>query len=223
MSPGVITSLQEKLKKFATNGLAKYPDQNVGLCVIELDAMMDRLAEVDDLPRDTPIHVLQGLCICDVKEFVNPFNLLLGRAELAQAQNVKFNLTAAETLKIAKTHTALATEWFHCLNNSNAFNIPGGGGRVNACYNCDSDSEDGHFAPQCPPSCVMTPRSSVIGKLLLLLGGTLVVVAVVLVAVVLVAVVLVVVEGVVVGSGVETPTRMIIVMVMVLKSVEMRG
>ena len=149
MSPGVITSLQEKLKKFGKDGLAKYPDQNVGLCVIQLNAMMDRLAEVDELPRETPINILQGLCICDVKEFVNPFNLLLGQAQLAQSQNIKSDLSAAETLKIAKEHTALATERFHCLNNSNAFNIPGGGGRVNICYNC-GESEDGHIALQCP-------------------------------------------------------------------------
>jgi hypothetical protein len=148
MSPGIVSSLQDELKKFGREGLAQFPDQNVGLCVIELDAIIDRLAEVDDLPRDTPLWILKGLCKCDVEEFVKPFNLLLATAQLAQAQNKKSDLSATETLQLAKEHTALATDLFNTLNISKEFNIPGGGGRVSICYNCEKN--DGHIAPQCP-------------------------------------------------------------------------
>ena len=55
MSDVVITSLQTFFKDFEKNGVAKFPHENVALLVQQIMAVAERLAEVSNLPRDTPL------------------------------------------------------------------------------------------------------------------------------------------------------------------------
>ena len=73
MSDIVITLLQEFLKSFAWDGVAKYPSENVALIFQQTNAVPERLAEVLELPRDTPLIILTGFTKFSVPDFFSPF------------------------------------------------------------------------------------------------------------------------------------------------------
>ena len=76
MSDIVITLLQDFFKNFARDGVAKYPSKNVAILVQQVNAVTERLAEAEALPRDMPLLLLKGFSKCSVPEFVGPFELL---------------------------------------------------------------------------------------------------------------------------------------------------
>ena len=72
MSDVVINYLQEFFKKFARDGVVKYPNENVILLFQQTNAVSERLTEVPALPRAKPLLILTGFTRCSVTEFVCP-------------------------------------------------------------------------------------------------------------------------------------------------------
>ena len=77
MSDVVINYLQEFFKKFARDGVVKYPNENVVLLVHHINAGAERLAEVSSILRDTPLLRIPGFTKYSVPDFVSPFGLVL--------------------------------------------------------------------------------------------------------------------------------------------------
>ena len=87
MSDVIITFLQEFLKNFARDGIAKYLSENVALLVQHINAVSECLAEVPALPRDTPLLILTGFTKCSVTEFIGTFELMLNTERVIQLDN----------------------------------------------------------------------------------------------------------------------------------------
>ena len=68
-----ITLLQEFFKKFARDGISKYQSENVAFLVQQIDAVVERLAELPALPRDTPLLFLTGFAKYSVTDSFVPF------------------------------------------------------------------------------------------------------------------------------------------------------
>ena len=58
MSDVFITLLQGVFNKFSWDGVAKDPSEDVALLVHQINAVVERLAEVPELPRDMTLLVL---------------------------------------------------------------------------------------------------------------------------------------------------------------------
>ena len=83
----IITSIQEFFNKFAQDGVAKYPSENVALLVQKINSAAERLEEVPELPKDTLLLVLTGFTKCDVTKFVGQFELMINIERLIQLEN----------------------------------------------------------------------------------------------------------------------------------------
>ena len=84
MSDVFITLLQELFKKFALDGVAKYPSENLALIVQQINAVAERLAEEPELPRDTPLLLITGFTKCSVSDFVDPFEFIINTERFIQ-------------------------------------------------------------------------------------------------------------------------------------------
>ena len=87
MSDVVITSIQEFFKKFARDGLSKYPSENLALLVQQINDVAEQAAEVPSLPRDTTFLVLTGFKKCSITKFVGPSKLMLNTERFIQLEN----------------------------------------------------------------------------------------------------------------------------------------
>lgn len=124
MSDVVITSLQAFFKDFEKNGVAKFPHENVALLVQQIMAVAERLAEVSDLPRDTPLQVLTGFTKCSVPEFAEPFKLMLNTERVKQMSSYAGSHSDQACLSTLRKLCLLASNSFNSLNVSNQWNIP---------------------------------------------------------------------------------------------------
>jgi hypothetical protein len=76
------------LKLFWNKGLRPYQGENVALAWKELLAVCSRLAEVKELPQETPVALLTGLTLCLVDKFKTLFERKL---QVAKAESLKGN------------------------------------------------------------------------------------------------------------------------------------
>ena len=73
MSDIVITLLQKFFKNFYRDGVAKQPSENLALLIKQINAVVERLAGVLELPRDMPLLILTDFAKSSVPEFVGLF------------------------------------------------------------------------------------------------------------------------------------------------------
>ena len=79
MKNDVVSALKTFLKNFSEEGLSKTVGENVSEISAQVKAVSGRLAEVNQLPLEAPMYILQGLTKCPVAEFMGPFNLLINK------------------------------------------------------------------------------------------------------------------------------------------------
>ncbi len=84
MSNMVIMSLQKYLKQFAQEGIAKVPNEDVRLCTEQLNAVCARLAEVDQLPKESTTFILEGFNHCSGVKFKDIHKLLATTKKVCQ-------------------------------------------------------------------------------------------------------------------------------------------
>ena len=73
--------------------------ENVAEATAQVKAVCERLSEVNQLPQEAPMFVLQGLTKCSVPEFTGPFTLILNQERVNQmGMAVSLTNTSAATL-----------------------------------------------------------------------------------------------------------------------------
>ena len=78
--------------------------------------MVYLLAEVKEIPRDTPLLILTGFTRCSVREFVGPFELMLNTERVIQLDNDEDRHDERKCLERVKKLTMLVSNSLHSLN-----------------------------------------------------------------------------------------------------------
>ena len=121
----VVAALQTLLKNFAEEGLSKTVGDNVSEISEQVKAVSGRLAEVNQLPLESPKYILQGITKCSVAEFTGRFDLLLNQERVNQISTLAtLGNTTTATPKRIKQILVLANNSYRSLNNSNSWNVP---------------------------------------------------------------------------------------------------
>ena len=61
LSRDTVAALKTFLSLFRDKGLRRYKGENVVVAQREIDAVCSRLDEVGDLPKETPLDIIEGL------------------------------------------------------------------------------------------------------------------------------------------------------------------
>ena len=85
--------------------------------------MVEWLAEVLEITRDTPLLILNGFTKCSVREFIGPFELMINTERVIQLDNDGNRHDDSKCLERAKKLTLLESNSLHSLNVSNHLNI----------------------------------------------------------------------------------------------------
>jgi hypothetical protein len=88
MSNMVVMRLQKYLKQFAQERIAKVPNEDVWVCVEQLNVVCARLAKVDGLPQETTGFILEGFTHCSVVKFWDIYKLLATTLKICQMRAV---------------------------------------------------------------------------------------------------------------------------------------
>lgn len=145
----IATGLQQKIKKFATNGLLSYTGENVEAAQIEIKAICTRLFERDRLPSDAPSDVIKGLTKVSHPEFKKIFEDLLSSQKntLMPTSNLTGNLIEQIEMLWDEATSHYTT---YVLNNTwvdlPSANYTGGGAGGVECDNCKGN----HYLRDCP-------------------------------------------------------------------------
>ena len=81
MSWDTIMALKKYLKLFEEKGLRRIRGKNVVIAEKEIMAVCTRLKEVNALPDETVVDVLEGLTNCSVPDFTKLFDFLFRQRE----------------------------------------------------------------------------------------------------------------------------------------------
>jgi hypothetical protein len=149
----VITLLQKFPKQFAHKGVARVPNEDVGLCAKQIAAMCVRLAKVDALPQEEPGYILEGYNQCLVVEFKEIHKFLNTANKIRQRWVVNGKCDINTTLAAVQKLRSKANDVFQSLNLMNEWNIPQGhraDAFGNVCYNCGAPD---HTSNKCPLPC----------------------------------------------------------------------
>ena len=111
--------------------------------------MIERLAEVSELSRNTLLIGLTGFTKCIVPKFVGPFELIMNTE--IQLDNDGDRNDNTKLLERVNNLTLLASDSFHYLNVYNQCNIPSNHWHSTTkgkgtCNNCGGE----HYPPYCP-------------------------------------------------------------------------
>ena len=118
--------------------------------------MVEQLAEVPELPRDTPLLILTGFtkCIVPVTEFVGPFELMLNNDRVIQLETDGDRHDNRKFLERVKKLTILVSNSFQSLNFSNQWKIPYNHQHGMAKENSSRDNCGGEqYTPDFPHPC----------------------------------------------------------------------
>ncbi len=77
ISNTVVATLQGFFENFAKDGIAKVPNENIRVEMMQIVAVAERLAKVSALPSECTIQLLEGLTRCSVTIFRQTFSHLL--------------------------------------------------------------------------------------------------------------------------------------------------
>ena len=139
-------ALKKFIKLFETKGLRRYKGENVNLAREELLVVCERLSEVDDLPKETPVDILTGLTLCSVEEFRTLFESFLQDAK-KQALLTLYEPEKVNILNEIQLILSNALEAYCTLCQSGNWNVPknhklhfagkrGDERKSNPCWNC---------------------------------------------------------------------------------------
>ena len=103
MTGSVRSALQKWLEDFSTSGMAAVPGEDVIWQTKRILIVVERLAEVNELPSKTSMWILQGFCLCSTESFKDPFGLMLQRAQVtALEEEVGLRADSNKTLAEVK-------------------------------------------------------------------------------------------------------------------------
>lgn len=140
MSPDVVNALQEWLRLFETTGVTRLQGENVAFGADQFEVVCVRLAEVKQLPFETPKWLLGGLIKCTISEFTGPLELMLNTERISQTkEGVSLSGDAEKTLTRVRAILAHARSSFHSLSTSQKWNVANSNKRFNPCFNCDGN------------------------------------------------------------------------------------
>ena len=91
----------------------------MALNVQQINAVTERLAEVQALSRGTPLLILNGFTKCSVTEFFGILELMINTERVIQLYNDGDRHDNRKCLERATKLTILASNSFHYLNVSN--------------------------------------------------------------------------------------------------------
>jgi len=144
MSRDTITALKKYLKLFEEKGLRRICGENVVIAEKEVNAVCTRLKEVNALPDETVVDVLEGLTHCSVPEFTKLFDFLLQAARV-DALDLD-NATKGDTLSKVKEIMNKAVESYHALCTAGKWHVNNKRASLVICWNCGAE---GHRCEEC--------------------------------------------------------------------------
>ena len=145
MSHDTINAFKKYLKLFQEKGLCRVRGENVVIAQKEIIAVCIRLKEVNALPEETVINVLEGLANCLVPDFTKLFNFYL---QMSQATHEEDEKGVTDTLAFIKKHLNKAVDEYHALCTAGKWHVSQGTPRatVIVCWNC---GKEGHNCGEC--------------------------------------------------------------------------
>ena len=142
MTGTVRSALQKWLEDFSKSGMAAVPGEDVIWQTKRILIVVERLAEVNELPSKTSMWVLQGFCLCSTESFKEPFGLMLQRAQVsALDEEVGLRADSNKTLVEVRGYCLKANNLYTsiCLEG-NWYGKEGqavlASGREFECWNC---------------------------------------------------------------------------------------
>ena len=99
-----------------------------------------RLSDMNKLPIEAAIYLLEGLTKCLVEEFIKPFDMMLHKDRVKHISiGVSMGGDSLSTSLKIKSIVKLANTLYHSLCTSGAFSFPTA--IFNHCLNCDSHDQ----------------------------------------------------------------------------------
>lgn len=148
LSRDTVAALKKFLSLFRDKGLRRYKGENVVVAQREIDAVCSRLDEVGELPKETPLDIIEGFTLCSVPQFADIFRWMLqaARAE-GMLEGDAFSddpLKTKGTLARVTSITAKAVESYHALCTASEWHVSRGranlaqqgSGTTPICWNC---------------------------------------------------------------------------------------
>ena len=144
MSRDTITALKKYLKLFEEKGLRRIRGENVVVAEKEIVAVCTRLKEVNALPDETVVDVLEGLTNCSVPDFTKLFDFLLQAARVNALELDEAN--KGDTLAQVKEIMSKAVDAYHALCTAGKWHVNHKRVSLIVCWNC---GEEGHRCDDC--------------------------------------------------------------------------
>ena len=116
MSNMIVTLLQNFIRQFAKDGIAKELNEDVQLCAEQMAAVCARLAEVDRLPQEVPGYILEGFTRCLVVKFRDTHRLPNTADKVHQMRAVTGKRDSKATLATVEKLCSKTNDMFHSLN-----------------------------------------------------------------------------------------------------------
>ena len=143
MTQDVVTALQDFLEDFGKNGIIMVVGENVPSIVKKILVVSIRLAEVNQLPSKAVNWVLTGFSLCSVKEFKDPFKLMLDQDAVSNMGKPvgTGEKSSTESLKKIKEYCTKAITTFESLSLAEKW-VTAKGGTIASCWNCGGDDHN---------------------------------------------------------------------------------
>jgi hypothetical protein len=147
MSRDTIQALKKYIKLFEEKGLRRIRGENVVVAKKELKAVCTRLKEVNALPDETVVDILEGLTNCSVPEFTKLFDFLLQAARADALDLNNLDEESDDTLGQVKHILSKAVDSYHALCTAGKWHVNHKRASLIVCWNC---GEEGHRCEKCP-------------------------------------------------------------------------
>ena len=99
-------------------------NEDVRVCLEQLNAVCARQAEVNALPQEATGFILEGFSCCSVVEFCDIHKLLATALKVCQMRTITGKRYSSTTLAEVQKLCSEACEVFHSFNLTNKWNIP---------------------------------------------------------------------------------------------------
>jgi hypothetical protein len=157
----IVDALKSFLKLFKNKGLKRlYKGENVTLAQKQIMAVVRRLHGAGELPKETPIDVLEGLRLCSVQEFSDLFDSFL---QDAKKESLISGMRHSRRDAFLETKVILHNAWqtFDTMCTAKKWNVPKGhkfsnvssngnrgGGAPRDCWNCEKPGCNARTCPE---------------------------------------------------------------------------
>jgi hypothetical protein len=156
MSSMTEESLKSFIKDFGKNGLAKVPNENARLIMLQVDGVAERLADSNLLRSESLTQYVERFNYCSVPKFKMVFvnkSVEYTYQDATGGSSLVSMSSADVRLKIKKTSRAAVAIYDH-LQLGKKWDLPGK--HVNNAVivpKCDNCGDPNHPSPQCPKPC----------------------------------------------------------------------